>query len=459
MRYPFFLVLGLAVMAGCNRPEPADREVIGRIFTEALSDTTAYGHLKTLCTRYEGRICGTPEADSAVCWAESLLRSMGLDTVYLQPLQVPRWERGDPEQGIVSSAVAGIHAVSVCALGWAVGTGPEGITAEVVEITSKEQLEQLGEAGIRGKIVFYNQPMDPGHYYTFEAYGEAVWQRARGASMAARYGAVAMINRSLNLSLDDFPHTGIMHYDDSLPKIPAFAVSTLGADSLSCWMKQDPALKLFLRSTCQEFAEEVPSFNVIGEMRGSEHPEEIIAFGGHIDAWDNTQGAHDDAAGVVQTIEVLRIFREVGIRPEHTLRVVVFMDEEVAQRGAAAYAASVKARNEKHLAAIESDRGGFTPYGFSIDAPLSTVARIRNWRPLLEPWGIRWLEQGGSGVDIRDLKPMGIPLMALVTDSQRYFDIQHAPSDTWDKVNPRELQLGSGAIASMVYLIDKYGLE
>jgi carboxypeptidase Q len=423
----------------------------------AMADTIAYGNLKTLCTRYEGRICGTEKADSAVRWAETLLRSMDLDTVYLQPVMVLKWDRGEKETGKVFSAITGDHPLSVCALGWAAGTGPGGVTAEVVEITSKNQLDKLGEKGIKGKIVFYNQPMDPTHYYTFDAYGEAVWQRARGASMAARYGALAVINRSLTMASDDHPHTGIMHYADSLPKIPALAVSTLGADSLSRWLKKDPALKLFLRTTSQELGE-VPSYNVIGEIRGTEKPDEIIAFGGHIDAWDNSQGAHDDGVGVIQTIEVLRIFQKLGIRPKHTLRVVVFMDEEVAQRGGAAYAASVKERNEKHIAAIESDRGGFTPYGFSIDASPMTVGKISNWKKLLEPYGIWSFRKGGSGVDIHDLKPMNIPLMALVSDSQRYFDYQHSPSDTWDKVYPREMQLGSGAIAAMVFLIDKNGL-
>lgn len=457
MRFIWIMTLAIAGLTACNREKTDDAAVIKEIFSEALSDATAYSNLKTLCTRFEGRICGTAEADSAVRWAEALLRSMGLDTVYLQPMMVLKWDRGEKEIGKVMSATLGERPLSVCALGWAAGTGPGGVTAEVVEVTSKDQLEKLGEVGIKGRIVFYNQPMDPIHYYTFESYGEAVWQRARGASMAARYGAVAVINRSLTMASDDHPHTGIMHYADTLPKIPALAVSTLGADSLSHWLKKDPALKLFLRSTSQELGE-VPSYNVIGEIKGSDKPDEIIAFGGHVDAWDNSQGAHDDGVGVIQTIEVLRIFNKLGIRPKHTIRVVVFMDEEVAQRGGAAYAASVKEKNEKHLVAIESDRGGFTPYGFSIDASPMTVGKINNWKKLLEPYGIWSFQKGGSGVDIRDLKPMNIPLLALVSDSQRYFDYQHSPSDTWDQVFPREMQLGSGTIAAMVFLIDKYGL-
>ncbi|HNW74984.1 MAG TPA: M20/M25/M40 family metallo-hydrolase, partial [Bacteroidales bacterium] len=279
--------------------------------------------------------------------------------------------------------------------------------------------------------------------------------RARGALYAAKYGAIGVIVRSATLSHDDYPHTGIQHYADSVMRIPAVAVSTNGADSLSAWLKVDRRLRLFIRTTCMELPE-TGSFNVIAEIKGTVHPEKIIAFGGHIDAWDLGQGAHDDGAGVVQTMEVLRLFKQLQIKPANTLRLVVFMDEEYAQRGAAAYASAVGIKNELHIAAIESDRGGFTPQGFSIDATDKQVDLIRRWQPLLEPYGFWSFAKGGSGVDIGPLKKYGFPLIALVTDSQRYFDYQHAGSDTFDKISPRELQLGSAGIASLVYLIDKY---
>jgi carboxypeptidase Q len=448
----------LISLAACNPAKTDDRTVVREIYSRALSDSAAMKNLQYLCTHFPGRIGGSDEAAHAVKWVTGLLKQMDLDTVYLEPLMVKKWDRGEKEIATVNSEKEGKHDLTVCAIGWSVGTGKDGISAPVVEVRSREQLKELGEAGIRGKIVFFNQTMDPTHYYTFDSYGESAWQRVYGASEAARYGATGVIVRSLTMARDNFPHTGIMHYKDSIPQIPAFAVSTLCADSLSDWLKQDPHLHLFMRSTSKEHAE-VQSYNVIGEIWGSEKPEEIIAFGGHLDAWDITQGAQDDGAGVAQSIEVMRLFRELGIRPKHTLRVVVFMDEEVAQRGAKAYAEGVKARNEKHLAAIETDRGGFTPYGFSIDASVYTVARIKNWQEMLQPYGIWFFEQGGSGVDIRDLKPMGIPLLALVTDSQRYFDVQHSPSDTYSRVNQRELQLGSATIASMVYLLDNHSIQ
>jgi carboxypeptidase Q len=453
----YYLALILLVLASCRSTRKDDAAVIEKIYSEALSDSTAFHNLRTLCTHYPGRICGTSQAAAAVEWSKEMLETMGLDTVWLQPVKVKRWDRGEPEVARVTSNRIGEHSLSVCAAGWSVGTGPDGLSSKVVMVSSRDELKALGEKGIRGKIVFFNQAMDPTHYYTFNSYGEAVWQRAVGASEAARFGAKAVLIRSLTEALDDYPHTGIMHYADSLSHIPALAVSTLGADSLADWLQSDPNLSLYVRNTSVELPE-TGSFNVIGEIRGTEKPGEIIAFGGHLDAWDITQGAHDDGAGVIQTMEVLRLFKKLEIKPKHTIRIVVFMDEEVAQRGAAAYAEYVKASHEKHIAAIETDRGAFTPYGFSIDAPVQVLGEIERWRDLLKPYGIWSFERGGSGVDIRDLKPLGVPLLALITDSQRYFDYQHAATDTWRKVHPRELQLGSATIAAIVYLIDNYGI-
>jgi len=441
----------------CHPPSTPDSLPIRQIYTEALSKRIAFGNLETLCTKIGGRLCGSPQAAEAVQWAEKVLKGMDLDTVYLQPVKVEHWERGEGETARVTSSKTGRHALSVCALGSSVATPAEGIQTEVVEVHHFDDLKKLGRKNIEGKIVFFNRPADPAPVYTFAAYGGAVDQRAHGAMEAARYGAAAVIVRSATLAHDDHPHTGIQHYADSVKAIPALSVSTNGADSLSAWLKTDPKLKLYvlLSAICLPPAD---SYNVIAEIKGSEHPEEIIAFGGHIDSWDIGQGAHDDGVGVVQTIEVLRLFKTLGIKPKHTIRVVVFMDEEYAQRGAEAYAAAATRENtsgSRHIAAIESDRGGFTPSGFSIDAPDSVVQKIQEWKPLLLPYGIWSIEKGGSGVDIRNLKPLGVPLVALVTDSQRYFDYQHAASDTFDKVNLREMQLGSAAIAALVYLIDQ----
>jgi carboxypeptidase Q len=433
-----------------------DSLIIRKLYTEALSNPVAWHNLGTLCENYPGRLCGSQKVMEAITWTKQLLDRMGLDTVFLQPVMVKRWERGDKEVARVISSKIGNHNINVCALGSSIGTGPEGIKSAVIEVKGFDELKKLGRKNIEGKVIFFNRAADPSFIYTFGAYGSAVDQRARGAMQAARYGAIAVVVRSATLAHSDDPHTGIQHYADSVKSIPALGISTNDADKLSAWLKKDPELKLFLRTTCKELPE-VQNYNIIAEIRGSVKPKEIIAFGGHIDSWDIEQGAHDDGVGVMQTIEVLRLFKTLDIKPKHTIRVVVFIDEEYAQRGAAAYAAFAK-NNGKHIAAIETDRGGFTPQGFSIDAPDETVQKIQSWKPLLLPYNLWSIEKGGSGVDIRDLKPFGVPLIALVTDSQRYFDYQHASGDSFDKVHPREMQLGSAAIASLVYLIDQYGL-
>ncbi|MEI7500510.1 MAG: M20/M25/M40 family metallo-hydrolase [Bacteroidota bacterium] len=434
-----------------------DSLTIRKIYTEALSNPVAYHNLQYLCNSIGGRPCGSDQASQALQWARRLLEKMNPDTVYLQQVGVEHWERGEKEIAQVVSVKTGKHNLSVCALGSSIGTGKAGIKAEVVEARNFDELKLMGRKIIEGKIVFFNRAADPSPIYTFEAYGGAVDQRARGAMQAARFGAVAVIVRSATLAHDDFPHTGIQHYADSIKPIPAVSVSPDGADSLSKWLKSDPGITLFIRTTCVQNPA-TASNNIIAEIKGSENPDEIIAFGGHIDSWDIGQGAHDDGAGVVQTIEILRLFKTLGIKPKHTIRLVVFMDEEYAQRGGKVYGDEAKRLTslglEKHIAAIEADRGGFTPSGFSIDANDIQVKKIQDWKYLLQPYGLWSIAKGGSGVDIRDLKPLGIPLIALVTDSQRYFDYQHAASDTFDKVNMRELQLGSAAMTALVWLID-----
>lgn len=462
-----------------------DSLVIRKIFTEALTDNTAYKNLEFLCTKIGGRICGSPQAAKAVEWAKHVLDGMDLDTVYLQETSVRHWVRGEKEVAIVNPEKASSYKLQACALGGSIGTGEKGLSANVIEVKDFDDLAKLGRQNISGKIVFFNHPADPVFYTTFNAYGGAVAFRARGAVQAARYGAIAAVVRSATLAHDDFPHTGIMHYADTVEKIPAIAISTNDADKLSNGLKNDPNLILHIRLTCQELPE-VVSYNVIGEIHGTEHPDQIIAFGGHLDSWELGQGAHDDGTGVIQNIEVLRLFKALHIRPMHTLRVVIFMDEEMEQRGAKRYTESaqqmINTRNSildqfkgdsllkgskfrqpaeyigNHIAAIEADRGGFTPLGFSIDASDSQLKKIQSWKSFLLPYGLYYLEKGGSGVDVSGLKKFGVPVIGLVTDSQRYFDYHHAASDTFDKVHPRELQLGSASIAALVYLIDIYGL-
>jgi hypothetical protein len=432
-----------------------DSLVIKRIFNDALTDSSSYHNLRNLTSHYSKRLAGSEQSLKAVTWAEQLLKSIGSDTVWLQECKVRHWDRGEKEIAKVISVKSGNHNLSICVLGESVATGGKGITAKVIEIKDYEELKKLGRDNVKGKIVFINHPADPTLYNTFAAYGGVVGYRGRGAVQAAYYGAVAMIDRSSTTIHDNCPHTGIQHYADTVNKIPAVSISTNDADNLSHWLKTDPGLSIFLKTSCRELPE-IVSHNVIAEIHGTEHPEEVIAFGGHLDCWDICQGAHDDGAGVVQTIDILRQFRSLNLKPRHTIRVILFMDEETEQRGAKAYAEASK--NTKHIAAIEADRGGFTPFGFSIDGTPEQVQKVRSWKNLLLPYGLFYFEKGGSGVDVGFLKSQGVPLLGLVPDSQRYFDYHHSINDSFDKVNIRELQLGSAAMGAIVFLIDEYGL-
>ncbi|MEI6889938.1 MAG: M20/M25/M40 family metallo-hydrolase [Bacteroidales bacterium] len=459
MRKPvlFALILTLPAFMQVSRAQNQDSVILRKMYTEALMNPVAYKNLDYLCTKIGGRICGTAKAEEAVQYIKKVMEGMKLDTVFLQPVMVKHWERGTVEKATIFSAKKGDMELHVCALGTSIGTGDAGIKAKVVEVHNFDELKAIGRSGIEGKIVFFNRPADDSRISPFEAYGRSVDQRTQGAMQAARLGALAVIVRSAAPVHNNFPHTGVLHYADSVKAIPAMAVGTNDADLLSAWLKDDPLLKLSMKMNCINLPE-VQSSNVIGEIRGSEHPEEIIVFGGHLDSWDIGQGAHDDGAGVVQGIDILRIYQALGMKPKHTLRAVAFMDEEIAQRGADAYAEAAKKKGEKHIGAIEADRGAAVPQGFSVDASDSSIEKIKSWKPLFKPYNLWFFEKGGSGVDIRDLKKQGTPLVGLVTDPQRYFDFHHCANDTYDNVSQRELELGAAAMAGLVYLIDTYGL-
>jgi hypothetical protein len=330
----------------------------------------------------------------------------------------------------------------------------------VVEVKSLDELAQLGSARLKGKIVFFNRPFDPTQLNTFAAYGGAVDQRGLGASRAARYGAVGVLVRSMTNRIDEYPHTGTMMYEDGVPQIPAMAISTLDAELLSSLLQKE-AVRVYMRNNARMLSP-VLSYNVIGEIRGSDHPEEIILVGGHLDSWDIGQGAHDDGTGCVQAMQVLQTLRQLSYRPRRTLRCVLFMNEENGLQGGRVYADSSNARGEFHLAAIESDRGGFTPRGFTCEGDEAVIGayfkRLGEWLPLLEPYGLN-LRRGGSGADISPLKSQKGLLLGYEPDSQRYFDYHHAASDIFETVNKRELELGAASMTALVYLLDKYGLK
>lgn len=437
--------------------DSSDYKMLRTIYDEALTNGKSYENLKYLCKNIGHRLSGSENADKSVKWTKKLMEEYGFDNVYLQEVMVPHWVRGEKESAkITGSKSLGEKPLRICALGGSVSC-TEGITAEVIEVKNFEELKSHGEEKIKGKIVFFNRPMNQNHINAFEAYGGAVDQRGMGAAESAKYGAVGTLVRSMALRHDDYPHTGALRYYDSIPKIPAAAVSTNDAETLSKLLKEEKSVKVFMKMSCQTL-EDAKSYNVIGEIKGSEFPDEIIVVSGHLDSWDAGEGAHDDGAGCMQSVEVLRLFKALGIKPKRTIRAVMYMNEENGLRGAKKYAENAKATGEKHIAAIESDAGAFSPRGFGIDAVKEKTEKVMKWKPLLEEFGLPELELGHSGADIHQLKSAETALFGLFPDSQRYFDYHHANTDVFEAVNRRELELGGAAMAALVYLIDKYGL-
>jgi hypothetical protein len=437
-----------------------DSLTIRKLYDLSLLQGQSYSWLEHLSNKIGGRLSGSLEAQRAVEYTKAELEQLGLDRVWLQPVMVPKWTRGNPEYAYVQTQEGPSTVVDILALGGSVATPETGLRAKVIEVQGLEDLARYGRSQIEGKIVFFNRPMRADLIHTFSAYGGCVDQRYSGAAEAAKYGAAGVIVRSLSHKIDDHPHTGAMSYGD-LPnnkRIPAAAISTRDADYLSSMLKLNKDLDFYYKMSCRNF-EDVESYNVIGEIKGSERPDEYIVVGGHLDSWDVGDGAHDDGAGVVQSMEVLRLFREAGIRPKRTIRVVLFMNEENGLRGGNKYAEEAKMRKENHIFALESDAGGFTPRGFSIDARNSQYEKILSWKPLFKPYLIHYFEKGGSGADISPLKNGSTVLAGLRPDSQRYFDHHHAATDTFEAVNKRELELGAATMASFIYLVDKYGFD
>jgi hypothetical protein len=437
-----------------------DSLTIRSMYDVALLHGKSYDWLDHLSNKIGGRLSGTINAEMAVKYTQAELEKLGLDKVWLQPVMVPKWTRGFPEYAYVETGPGKTSIANICALGGSVATPDVGLKAELIEVQGIEDLARYGKEQIEGKIVFYNRPMKAELINTFEAYGGCVDQRYAGAMEAAKYGAVGVVVRSMNLRLDDLPHTGSMSYGDTPEnqRIPACAISTKGADLLSSTLKLLPTLQFYFKQSCKTYPD-VQSYNVIGQITGSTYPNQYMVIGGHLDSWDLGDGSHDDGAGCVQSMEVLRLFKEINYKPKHSIRVVLFMNEENGLRGGRKYAEEAKLKNENHVFALESDSGGFSPRGFSLDIDDANFAQVKSWESLFKPYLIHYFEKGGSGADIGPLKEEGMVLAGLRPDSQRYFDYHHAANDTFDAINKRELELGGAAMASLVYLFDTYGTK
>ena len=436
-----------------------DEKVISEIYTNSLTNGKSYSWLDHLSNNIGSRLSGSLGAEKAVEWTKQELETLGLDKVWLQPVMVPKWVRGVPEFAYIETSPGKTVKVNICALGGSISTPPTGLKSKIIEVSGVDELEKLGAENIEGKIVFFNRPMDASLINTFESYGGCVNQRYSGAMEASKFGAIGVIVRSMNLRIDDFPHTGSMTYGDipTNERIPSAAISTKHADLLSAMVKLDNNVQFYFKQNSKQL-EDVLSHNVIGEITGSEFPDEYIVVGGHLDSWDLGDGAHDDGAGCTQSMEVLRLLKLSGIKPKRSIRVVLFMNEENGLRGGNKYAEIAAQKNENHIFALESDAGGFTPRGFYFDCDQSNFEQILSWKSLFKPYLIHFFELGGSGADIGPLKNDTNVLSGLKPDSQRYFDYHHAPNDTFDAVNKRELELGAATMTSLVYLIDKYGI-
>jgi carboxypeptidase Q len=453
----------LLAAAACGvpaSPDPSSQDLhaaVDRMREIGLQEEKAFEFLERI-TAVGPRLTGSPQADRAVEAGLRIMEELGFDNVRTEPVTVGRWVRGKvAEASVLGEGSRDETALSICALGGSVPTPADGIVAPVVEVRSFEELARLGPS-VKGQIVFYNRPMDRTLPDTFGAYGRAADQRVRGASEAARFGAAAVLVRSLTLRMNDHPHTGMLQYEDGVPRIPAAAVSTAGAERLSGLLRRDPGLRLRLRMDCRTEAP-VVSANVLGEITGSEFPKEIVLVGGHLDSWDLGTGAHDDGAGCAVSLEALRLIKAAGLRPRRTVRAVLFMDEEFGGTGGRAYARAPQREGERHIFAAESDRGGFLPIGLAAGGgSREATERIRSFEDLFKPLGILFISPGGGGVDIGPLVEQGTVPAAVILNAQTYFDVHHSALDVLDRVHPRELELQAVILAALAYIVAQEGL-
>lgn len=423
-----------------------------QIVETALRERKGYEYLRELC-EYGPRLSGSENSMAAINWAYEKMKSLGFDKVWLQPVMVPHWERGEAE----SCTILDLNKeLSTLALGGSISTPVEGITSEMIEVKTFEELEKRKDE-VKGKIVFFSRALDQGKVNTFSGYGGAVNQRVNGAIEAAKYGAVAVVIRSITTKHDNVPHTGVMDYNDTIPKIPAAALGNIDADFLNNELKRNPHLKINLKLSCKTLPD-AQSYNVIGEITGTEFPDEIVLVGGHFDSWDVGCGAHDNGAGCIQTMEVLDLIKRLEIKTKRTLRCVFFINEENGVRGATEYANYADTSAQTHLAVLESDRGAFTPIGFYAETDsIEILERLQSWLTILEKANIEWVRKGGSGVDVQKIKNAQLHL-GYVPDDQRYMDYHHSANDVFEEVHPREFELGAAAITIMAYLLSEEGL-
>lgn len=429
------------------------KKVARQFVRKALEDRKGYYLLKEL-TDIGPRLSGSENSIKAIYWAKQKMESLGFDKVWLQPVMVPHWERGNIEKAnIVSSKKYKGRKLVIRALGGSIATGENGVQGKILSVKSFDEL-RANKDQAKGKIVFFDRSLDQGLYSG--GYG-GVWNyRVYGPDSAAKYGAIGLLLRSITTKYDNNPHTGVTFYGDKVKRIPAVAVGYLDSDFLRMALIEDPNLEVNFKLNSKWFPD-AQSYNVIGEIKGSKYPDEIIIVGGHIDSWDLGVGANDDGAGCIQSMEVLDLFKRLKIKPQRTIRCVLFINEENGSRGAIVYSAFADSSHQKTIAAMESDAGSGSPRAFSIDSDSLTIAKIKTWLPILNQTGILQVRKGGSGADVGHIKSAKARI-GYSPEGQRYFDYHHSDNDQFSIIHPREFELGSAAMATLIYMIDREGL-
>jgi len=440
-------MLLVAAAAARAQEQPAQnltgqyRATADKLIDAALADTEGYDRLAYLCYRIGNRLSGSPALERAIAWSAEQMKAAGLSNVRIIPAKVPHWVRGEESARLIAPLDQPLHMLG---LGMSVGTAPEGITAEVVAVSDFNQLDALGADKVRGKIVVYNE--------AYHGYGPTVTYRRNGASRAAALGALAVLVRSVTPLAMQIPHTGEMHYDDAQPRIPAAAVSPEDAMMIARLCADGVTVKVHLLMSAH-MEPDADSGDVVGEIPGKEHPEEVVVIGGHIDSWDVGQGAQDDGASIIACLQAVALMKKLGLEPRRTLRVAFWVNEENGGRGGEAYRAWIGGDIRNQVAALEMDGGAETPVGFGAAVDQVSAGLLRQAGRLLERVNATEITNGGGGADIEPLMRDGVPGLAERTVGTHYFDWHHTEADTFDKVNLDDFRKNIAALAVMSYIL------
>lgn len=412
-----------------------------KLIDAALADNEGYNRLAYLCYRIGNRLSGSAGLEKAVAWSAEQMKAAGLSNVRVIPVKVPHWVRGTESARLVAPYDKPLHMLG---LGMSIATPPGGITAEVVTVSDFSELAKLGKERIQGKIVVYNEP--------YAGYGPTRLYRSSGASRAAAFGAVASLVRSATPLAMQIPHTGEMSYDAAQPKIPAAAISPEDAAMIARLVAGGVPVKVHLEMSAH-MEPDADSGNVVGEIPGREHPEEVVVIGGHLDSWDVGQGAQDDGASIIACMQALALMKKLGLQPRRTLRVAFWVNEENGGRGGVAYREWVGDKIRNHVAAIEMDGGAEAPRGYGAGVDADSMEQLKDIGKLLDRIGAGEITIGGGGSDIGPLLRDGVPGLGERTVGTHYFDWHHTEADTLDKVDPDDFRKNMASLAVMSYIL------